>query len=193
MFACRYPKYGLVTILKLCSFFIAVSPEGGVAVSPLNVTSLGDNVTLVCTAMGGPDNSFQWKTKGIFIGNDSMLELVGINASNGGNYTCTVRNAAGNDSASAILYVAPYIVTPLEGLTLTSNGSSVNLTCEADGFPMPNVSWDRNTNDKAVANDSVLTIATVTFGQEGVYRCSASVNINGMNYEDFDLTTLVGK
>ena len=143
--------------------------------------------------MGGPGNSFQWKIEGRVVGNESMLELVGIDASNGGDYTCTVSNAAGNDSDSRTLYVAPYITTPLEEFTLTSNGSSVNLTCEADGFPMPNISWDRNTTDEVVTNDTVLMISTVVFGQEGLYRCLASTSINGMVYEDSDLTTLVGK
>ena len=159
------------------------------------MSSRGNNVTLVCTAMGGPDNTFQWEMEGTVIRNESMsmLKLVDIDASDGGDYTCTVSNAAGNDSASTTLYVAPYIVTPLEELTLSVNGSSINLTCDADGFPEPNVSWDRNTTEDLVANNSLLLITTVLFGQEGVYRCLASVNINGENYEDSDLTTLVGK
>ena len=76
---------------------------------------------------------------GSIIGNDSMLEVMDIDASSGGDYMCTVSNAAGNDSASTTLYVAPYIAIPLEERILTTNGSNVNISCDADGFPSPTV------------------------------------------------------
>ena len=171
-----------------------VSPENSLNVSPLNmVFNQRNDIVFICGAMGGPNNTFQWEMNGNIIGNDSTLEVMDIDASSGGSYTCTVSNAAGSDSASTILYVAPYIVTPLEEVTLTSNGSSINLTCVADGFPLPTVSWDRNTTSVTASDDSGLIIPTVTFGQEGVYRCLANVTINGVNYEDSDITTVVGK
>ena len=172
---------------------IAVSPESSIKVSPLNMVSIqGNNITLICTAFGGPDNFFQWEMNGNIIGNDSIREVMDIDASSGGSYTCTVSNAAGSDSASTTLYVAPYIVTPLEEVILTFNGSSLNLTCEADGFPAPIISWDRNTTDEVVSSETLLAIPTVMFGQEGVYRCLATVNINGMDYEDSAVTIING-
>ena len=172
----------------------AVSPESSLSVSPLNmVFNQRNDITFICGALGGPNNIFQWQINGNIIGNDSILEVMDTDASSGGVYTCTVSNAAGSDSASTTLYVAPYIVTPLEEQTLTFNRSSINLTCEADGFPLPTISWDRNTTDVAVSNDSELIIPTVTFGQEGVYRCLANVTINGVEYEDSDITTVIGE
>ena len=162
--------------------------------SPLNpVFSRGNSTAFICSAMGGPSNTFQWEINGNIIGNDSMLEVMDIDASSGGSYTCTVSNAAGSGSASTTLYVAPYIVTPLEEVILTFNGSSLNLTCEADGFPLPTVSWDRNTTDEVVSDDTLLIIPTVTFGQEGIYRCLANVTISGVDYEASDTMTVVGK
>ena len=152
-----------------------------------------NDIAFICDALGGPNNTFQWEVNGNIIGNDRILEVMDINASSGGVYTCIVSNAAGSDSASTTLYVAPYIVTPLDEQTLTVNGSSVNLTCEADGFPLPTISWDRNTTDITVSDDSELILSTVTFGQEGVYRCLVNVTINGVDYEDSDLTTVIGE
>jgi hypothetical protein len=152
-----------------------------------------NDIAFICDALGGPNNTFQWQMEGNVIGNGSMLEVMDIDACSGGVYTCTVSNAAGNDSASTTLYVAPYIVTPLEEQTLTFNGSSINLTCEADGFPLPTVTWDRNITGIAVSSDSELIIPTVTFGQEGIYRCLANVTINGVEYEDSDITTIIGE
>ena len=152
-----------------------------------------NDIAFICDALGGPNNTFQWEVNGNIIGNDRILEVMDINASSGGVYTCIVSNAAGSDSASTTLYVAPYIVTPLDEQTLTVNGSSVNLICEADGFPLPTISWDRNTTDITVSSDSELMLSTVTFGQEGVYRCLVNVTINGVDYEDSDLTTVIGE
>ena len=145
----------------------------------------------ICNAMGGP-NTFQWEVNGDIIGNDSVLEVIDIDASSGGNYTCRVSNAAGNDSTSTMLYVAPYVVTPLEEQTLTTNGSSVNISCDADGFPRPTVSWVDMTNAEVV-NMSLLEFSPVMFGDEGLYRCVATADINGMNFNATDDTILTGK
>ena len=91
-----------------------VSPEGSVNVSLLsNVSSQGSNITFMCNALGGPNNTFQWEMNGNIIGNSSILEVMDIDTSSGGIYTCTVSNAAGNDSVSTF----PYNVTLLEPTT----------------------------------------------------------------------------
>ena len=146
----------------------------------------------MCNALGGPDNYFQWEVNRNIIGNGSMLEVMDIDASSGGVYTCTVSNTAGNDSASTTLYVAPYIVTPLEEQTLTTNRSNVNISCDTDGFPSPTVSWVDMTNTEVV-NMSLLEFNPVMFGDEGLYRCVATTEINGMNFTTTDDTILVGK
>ena len=171
--------------------FITVSPEDSVDIVPLNVASLNENVTLTCTAMGGPGNSFQWEIEGKVVGNVNMLELVDIDASNGGNYTCTVSNTAGNDSASITLYVAPYIVTPLDEQFPTASGSEVSINCDAAGFPSPTVNWVDMTNME-VSNTSLLEFRPVMFGDEGLYRCVATTEINGMNFTATDEITIVG-
>ena len=174
------------------SFPLTVSPYGSAVVSPLDVTSsLGDTVTLVCTAFGGPDNVFLWEMDENIIGNGSLLDLFAIDASYGGKYTCTVSNAAGTDSASTTLYVAPYIVTPLDKQTLTTNGSIVNISCDATGFPTPTVNWV-NRLAKAVSSSSQLVFNSVIFGDEGLYHCVATTEINKSNYTATDNTTLIG-
>ena len=180
---------------KLCDFKksipFTVSPEGSAAVSQDIISSVGDNVTILCTTMGGPGNSFLWELNGNVVGADNMVNLVAIDASYGGNYTCTVSNAAGTDSASTILYVAPYIVTPLEEQTLTASGSTVNISCDATGFPTPNVKW---VNDLGleVSSSSQLEFSPVIFGDEGVYLCVAFTEINGTNFTVTNQTTLIG-
>ena len=143
--------------------------------------------------MGGPNNTFQWEKNGTIIGNDSILDLVAIDASYGGNYTCVVSNVAGADSASTTLYVAPYIITPLEKQILgTVDGSSVNINCPAAGFPTPTVNWVDVLNTE-VSSTPQLWFNPVAFGDEGLYQCIASADINGTNFAAIDETTLIRK
>ena len=163
-----------------------MSPEGQVA-------NKGGNIALNCSAHGGPNNSYRWKKDGIFIAdNESTLLINDIDASSGGSYTCLVSNAAGNDSASTTLYVAPYILSLLEEQTLTASGSNVNIRCDAAGFPSPSVNWvDMMTVE--VSNTPLLQFNPVMFGDVGIYRCVATAEINDMNFTATDETTLVGK
>lgn len=142
--------------------------------------------------MGGPGNSFQWERNGIVVANDSTLTFVDVDASYGGNYTCVVSNAAGDDSASATLYVTPYIVTPLEEDILVVNGSRINVSCDAEGFPTPTVNWV-GMLDVEVSSTMILQFSPVLFGDEGVYRCIAISKINENNYTTTDEISLNGK
>ena len=159
----------------------------------LNIASLNDAIMLICTSGGGPNNTYQWEKDGTVLDGETSdtLTLVNVNASFGGNYTCTVGNTAGNESASIILHVAPYIVIPLEEQTLTTDGSYVNITCGADGFPSPTMSWVDMTNAEVV-NTSLLEFSPVMFGDEGLYRCVATAEIDGTNFTAMDDTILAG-
>ena len=156
-----------------------------------NISARGSSVTFNCYALGGPDNTYVWMKNEMIIGNESTLVVTDIDASSGGTYTCLVSNAAGNDSASTTLYVAPYIVTPLEEQTLTANGSNVNLNCDAAGFPSPTVNWV-DTMDVEVSTTSFLQFSPALFGDEGDYRCVASANISHMTFTATNTTTLIG-
>ena len=170
-----------------------VSPESTVSVSPVNpVFRRGNSIAIICSTLGGPSNTFQWEMNGNITGNDSMLEVMDIDATSGGSYTCTVSNAAGSGSASTTLYIGPYIVTPLEEQIFTTNGSNVNISCDADGFPSPTVSWVDMTNAEVV-NMSLLEFSPVMFGDEELYRCVATAEINGMSFTVIDDIIIVGK
>ena len=175
-----------------CIFF-TVSPESSVHVSPQDIISTkGDTITLVCTAMGGPSNLFIWTVDGNIIGNESMVNVTDIDASHGGNYTCTVSNAAGAESASTTLYVAPYIDTPLDREILAVNGTNLNISCNAAGFPIPVVKWV-DMQGIEVSDSSQLQFSPVTFGDEGLYHCVATAEIGETTYTVMNETTLIGK
>ena len=163
-----------------------MSPQG-------EIKSRGDNISLSCFAQGGPNNSYVWEKDGTSIdGNNSTFTNVRItDASSGGNYTCIVSNAAGTDMAFTTLYVVPYIVTPLVEQTLSANGSNVNISCDVAGFPSPTVNWV-DMNNIEVSDSARLQFNPVMFGDEGLYRCVAEVEINGMSFNTTGGSVLVG-
>ena len=167
---------------------IAVSPEGSVSLSlEMVIADVGGNVTFSCSVQGGPDNEYQWwHNGGNLIGETNTILTTGnIGAVNGGSYTCVVGNAAGNDSATATLYVVPTIVTQPADI-LTRNGTVVNFSCEAESFPAPEYQWDKFDKTMGtfirVVSDSVLEFSPAVFGDEGRYRCVAS--LPGTNRND---------
>ena len=160
---------------------VAVSPEGSVAVSPeMMIADVGGIVTFTCSAQGGPDNTYQWQKNGEDLMNetDAILIISNIAAMNGGNYTCVVRNAAGNDSATAVLHVEPIIVAQPTDI-LTRNGTVVNFTCAAESFPAPEYTWEEYNEESGsfdrVSSGPVLEFTPAVFGDEGSYRCVASL------------------
>ena len=162
------------------------------------VVSRGENITLTCMGQGGPNNSFAWEKNGEVLSgeNESQLILMVVNGSSGGLYTCTVSNAAGSGSASASLFAPPFIITPLDEQILTVVGTFVNITCEAGGFPSPDISWVRVKTDMTVmqvSSTSLLDIGPVSYSSAGVYRCVAMAEFTGMMFNATDEITLFGK
>lgn len=162
-----------------------------------NVAYLGDIVTLLCSSSGGPNNMFKWMKEEVVI-SDETKETLTLNITSiyyGGTYTCSVNNTAGNDSASATLYVAPYFINPLvstlEKQVLSANGSSLEINCDATGFPTPTVNWVDMTSME-VYNTSLLEFTPVIFGDEGLYYCVATTEIEGKNFTSTVEITLVG-
>ena len=159
-----------------------------------NVVSLTDSVILICNSSGGPNNTYQWMKDGMILDGDVLMLNI-ISASIGGDYICNVSNSAGTDSGNATLYVAPYLASPLDEEVLTTNGSTVNITCPAEGFPSPDVLWEKvemNATRRVVSTTSLLEMNPVVFGDEGVYRCVATTEIGGMMFSAINETTLIG-
>jgi len=145
------------------------------------VFNRGDNVTLKCSAQGGPDNTYQWQRHGTDLDNETMqtLTLTQINATDGGEYTCVVSNAAGSGSASTLLNVSPEIVIDPTDVS-ARNGTVHMLACEAEAFPEPQYQWMRVggmfSENVAGVDSSLLVFNPVIFGDEGDYYCSATSN-----------------
>ena len=95
----------MIYVIVVCVF--AVSPAGSVVTPPTVNSQLGETEELICTAMGGPGNSFNWIKQDddnmTSTGATARINITVDDVSRGGVYECTVMNNAGNDSAETTL------------------------------------------------------------------------------------------
>ena len=179
---------------KLC--YIAVPPSiVMIAVSPSSIAIRKDNVTFTCDTHGGPGNVFLWQRNGVNLDEEtqSTLQLTSVDASDGGEYTCIVSNAAGSDSAVLTLYIQPYIVTDPQPQILAANNTQRSFTCEAMGFPDPSYRWMKDEDLEFESFGQNLAFSPVIFGDEGTYRCiSLSVqNFTALSQPGFLIGTFL--
>ena len=181
---------------------ITVSPDGTVGASPrFTVESIGNDAIFTCVAQGGPGNQFQWLRNDVVLSTQSMLTMsVNSGSGDGGDYTCLVTNAAGNGSDTVSVYVRPDITTQPTDIN-TVDGTNVNFSCAADGFPMPTFSWEKengNTFTEVVgATIQTLRFNPAMFFDEGRYQCIATVNfpmgLDNMTTSISNLVTLTSE
>lgn len=157
------------------------------------ITENEDNATLTCQTTNTGVTSITWtgpmtNVQGIKEVNatsvNSILTLLYLDFSFGGQYTCTATNEAGSVSASAIVFLKPVAIPEM---ILTADGSDITLSCLVQSFPNTTIEWEK---ENAVGTfvtvpgqfERNYTISPVVYGDEGVYRCVAnSVEFNIQN------------
>ena len=161
------------------------------------LATTGDNITLSCSATNFGSTSITWTgPSGSLMGDQvtgdevsSSLTLTGVDSSDGGEYTCTATNEAGNDSSTAIVYVRP-VVTP--DLLTAARDQMVSFNCTVQDSPMANISWEKMDEFGAFiplnVSDQTLEL-TVEFGDMGVYRCVVSIALFGVLNSSSSLLT----
>ena len=177
-----------------CNLFaFIVIPHTTIVPRSINQTyHRGESALLMCSNLGGPNNTYQWQANHTDISGETMpvLTLADVGASTGGMYTCVVTNAAGSDYDSTFLFIAPYfIIEPVNEEII--NGSTVTLQCVAEAFPSPSYLWTR-TNGlpiREVFNTESLTISPVLFGDEGDYYCNTTSRDEVAHSQDATLTS----
>ena len=78
-----------------------------------NTYSQGEQLELNCSSEGGPKLEYIWSFSGGMIdnANTSMLTIVNLATSNGGEYTCSVSNAAGPNMETITVYSKFFVCT----------------------------------------------------------------------------------
>ncbi|KAL0979469.1 hypothetical protein UPYG_G00185480 [Umbra pygmaea] len=167
---------------------------------------VGSSVTLRCEARGIPAPEITWYRNGLQLaaGNglnveEHQLEIVGVQVSDSGIYTCKVFNVAGQVDRTFRLdvHVPPTLDGPLHESLIQNLGSHATLLCEPTGVPVPSITWLK---DGAPIEGSMqwqwsirggkLELGPLTLSHAGAYTCVAK-NSEGQAQKVYDLTVQV--
>uniref|UniRef100_A0A8D2B9D0 Hemicentin-1 n=1 Tax=Sciurus vulgaris TaxID=55149 RepID=A0A8D2B9D0_SCIVU len=178
--------------------------------APENISVVEKNsVSLTCEASGIPLPSITWLKDGwpVSLGSSvrilsggRTLRLMQTRLEDAGQYTCVVRNAAGEERKIFVLQVLepPHIVgeNTLEDVKVKEK-QSVTLTCEVTGNPVPEITWHKDgqllQEDEAhhiMSRGRFLQITNAQVSHTGRYTCLAS-NTAGDKSKSFSLNVLV--
>uniref|UniRef100_T1J6S4 Down syndrome cell adhesion molecule-like protein Dscam2 n=1 Tax=Strigamia maritima TaxID=126957 RepID=T1J6S4_STRMM len=124
----------------------------------------------------------------------SVLSIDPVTIKHAGNYTCIAQNHAGisTHSAKLTVRVPPSWVIKPKSITL-STSNSLLLHCQAQGFPLPIITWEKakdsdnlaagiseqieTTEDKRIYSNGTLIFKNVQRSDEGLYICIANNGI----------------
>ncbi|CAH1403032.1 unnamed protein product [Nezara viridula] len=143
----------------------------------------GEEVEFICNVTGKPRPKIYWKQNDRILSsdNDSKLRLT-VYYKDRGNYTCVVKNTAGESSASIHIDVSvpPKIRNDKHEKITLLKGNSITLGCPSDGIPEPDILWFFNETQLGELNaylfkvkDEILELNNVTTEHTGTYTCVA--------------------
>uniref|UniRef100_A0A8C9N6Y6 Hemicentin-1 n=1 Tax=Serinus canaria TaxID=9135 RepID=A0A8C9N6Y6_SERCA len=157
--------------------------------NPENLTVVVNNfISLTCEVTGFPPPDLIWLKNGKPISSNSntfivpgarTLQIPRAKLSDGGEYTCTARNQAGESQKKSFLTVlVPPSIKAQGGASVTALnvrvGTPVTLDCESNAIPAPVITWYKNSRlipDSAalevLADGQTLRIKAAEVGQAG--------------------------
>ncbi|XP_054724330.1 cell adhesion molecule DSCAML1-like [Uloborus diversus] len=182
----------------------SITVEGGPKIQPFQFPSnakIGDKVTVACSVKSASEiPKFRWLKNShdfgnipeIRIKNDaefSVLIIDPVQENSTGNYSCIASNKLGEDIFSSFLRVEGPPKWLHEPFDITASiGDKITLKCEASGYPKPQVSWFRVTDEKEIKefipfdksfwNESFLIIPEANSEHSGTFLCEASNGIS---------------
>nr|XP_042899314.1 hemicentin-1 isoform X1 [Parasteatoda tepidariorum] len=164
---------------------VLVPPTVSISGPSVLVVLKGRNMGLFCSAKGFPPPHIIWQRNGIPISGASnsaksgKLIIENIRPEDSGTYVCIATNAVGRDHKGVLVEVhVPPIITNLPKSQDISVGDVLTLSCEANGYPYPSITWLLNNTQITGSSNSVLGRSKLVFENagkqdEGTYICLA--------------------
>ncbi|XP_066112042.1 hemicentin-2 isoform X1 [Saccopteryx bilineata] len=168
------------------------------------VRRAGELVTLACPVRGSPPIHMSWLKDGLplplsqrthLYGSGRVLRISQVQWADSGLFTCVAASPAGVADRNFTLQVhVPPVLEPAEfqNDVAVVPGSLVVLPCEAQGNPLPLVSWMKDGKPllpQSLEQGPGLRLETVGAGDSGTYSCVA-VSEAGEARRHFQLTVM---
>ncbi|KAM9696019.1 immunoglobulin superfamily member 10 isoform 1-T2 [Dama dama] len=159
---------------------------------------------LPCEAAGNPVPTIHWTrvSSGLDLSkrelnsrfqvlSNGTLAIQRVDIQDRGQYLCSASNPFGTDRLHVTLSVVSYPPRIMERRTkeiTVHSGSTVELTCRADGRPSPTISWilanrtvisesSKGNRQALVTSDGTLVIHNLSIYDRGFYKCVASNSV----------------
>ncbi len=143
---------------------------------PNSVTVLrGQSATFSLIVSNTLEPSYQWHREGIPIlgGTTATFTISSAQASDAGNYTCVVTNAAGSVTSSAAtltVNVPASVLVPPSSVSVNAGGSAT-FGVTATGTATITYQWQKNGETLVGATGSTLSLTDVRYLNEADYTC----------------------
>ncbi|XP_068685505.1 hemicentin-1-like isoform X2 [Montipora foliosa] len=156
---------------------VQFKPELVQLVTSETTACIGDYITFNCSANSNPAvHTYQLHVNGMMVNETSTTGVWNRIMTTRGEfvYKCMVNNSVGTAMSTDVTITVnvPSFIQPIDDETIIVGGN-VTLTCNASGFPTPNVSWVK-TNNGQRTNGTELVLTNIRRDQAGEYRCEAS-------------------
>jgi len=171
---------------------IQFSPEVSIKPTDASISALEDStVNITCTAKANPMATTIWKDKGTgqTISYTSVLSLPNISRQQAGSYVCEASNIIGSSKSLETVIDVKFGATVLavvpQGIVEKIYNTDVELTCQADGNPLPSYKWVHHTATGPVTrgHEKVLRIVRLDYKDQGEYSCEVTNEISSSRSE----------
>ncbi|XP_072429742.1 hemicentin-1 isoform X3 [Chiloscyllium punctatum] len=151
---------------------------------------LNNSIILPCEATGTPTPTITWQKEGISINTEGgdytvlpngSLQITQAAVKDTGTYICVAQNPTGTALGKIKLRVqVPPVIMAHPKNYIVALDKSVTMLCEAKGYPMPEVTWNKDGQPvtesirQRILSTGALQIAFVQPRDTGRYTCTAS-------------------
>ena len=125
----------------------------------------------------------------------NLLALENINSTyNGGVYYAVILNRAGVEVISRTIFFLPRFIEQPQDIETDIN-QNIGLSVSIDGFPFPDIQWQRLNNGEFMdldgENTTTLEFGSIKYSDAGIYRCVISSIVNNTEQKVFSRNATV--
>ncbi|XP_033947808.1 hemicentin-1 [Pseudochaenichthys georgianus] len=159
--------------------------------APIITTGIGQSLSIPCMLLDGiPLPERHWSHNGkpvqltgqMFLRSDGSLYIERAAPEDAGTYVCTAVNVAGSMNITVSLEVQiPPEINAGPYHYIANEGVAITLSCEASGFPKPNIVWSKGRQSLSRGRSSLqsdpdgyLQILHPSAEYAGIYICTAT-------------------